>query len=341
VTFVSTTTGFVLGVDSTCPAGSCVALARTSDEGSRWAELPAPSADYVAPGAQSTSSLPAVREVRFADRLDGWVFGPALFATHDGGRTWQQINLGGSVISLETSGGYVDAIVSPCSGGAVCTGPLRLEQAPDGGGPFVTVLSSPSVESSGLYSGGLSLHAPVGFAKFGFADLLYATSNLANTKGWNPFANPCAATDSSPSSLASIVAPNSTILYSLCTGAGAAGSMSKDLVVSQNGVSTLVGPAPLAGTSEWLAATSSRVLVMGAASGASWLNRSTDGGHTWSTVETSADGGIGFNDLGFTSNTQGIVIHGRPGPPDNYASQLLMTHDGGANWQPVPIASDA
>lgn len=62
----------------------------------------------MASGAPSASSLPGVSEVRFADLLDGWVFGPALFATHDGARTWQQVTLGGSVVALETSGDYVD-----------------------------------------------------------------------------------------------------------------------------------------------------------------------------------------------------------------------------------------
>jgi hypothetical protein len=32
-----------------------------------------------------------------------------------------------------------------------------------------------------------------------------------------------------------------------------------------------------------------------------------------------------------------VVIHGQPGPPTDYASQLLMTYDGGATWQAVPI----
>ena len=68
------------------------------------------------------------------------------------------------------------------------------------------------------------------------------------------------------------------------------------------------------------------------------LYRSTDGGATWTTAETYGDGGIGFNDLGFTTATQGVVIHGLPGPPADFASQLLMTTDGGATWAVMPIA---
>jgi len=311
-----------------------VSLVRTNDGGSTWVGLAAPPAAYVAHGAPSTSSLPGVSEVRFAGPLDGWAFGPALFATHDGARTWQQINLGGSVVSLETSGGYVDAVVSVCSGETVCTGPLRLEQASVTGGGFVTVLTGPSVMSSGLDALDLSLHGLVGFAVLGSGASLYATEDLANPNGWNALADPCAATGLPPASLA---APDSTRLYSLCSGNGAAGSSTKVVVVTRNGNSIVAGSAPLGGTNVTLAATSSGTLVIAAASGASSLYRSADGGRTWSTVETYPDGGIGFNDLGFTTTMQGVVVHGVPGTRAQETTQLLMTHDAGATWQVIPI----
>jgi hypothetical protein len=337
VTFISATTGFVIGIDSTCAAGSCVALARTSDAGATWVSLPAPPAVYLNHfGTRATA--PAVSEVRFADALDGWIYGPSLLATHDGGATWQQLDLGGSVVALETSGGFVDAVVSPCSTQETCSGSLRLEQAPATGGSFTTVLTGPTVQSSSTGMLALSLHAPVGFVnvsgvgspQFG----LWATRSLANPSGWNPFPDPCAI--SAGYSLDAFVGPDVTSLYSLCSGVGGAGSVMKEVVKTQSGQSTVVGLPPPGGDPESLAATSSGTLVVSAASGASELYRSTDGGTTWSTL-TFNDGGIGFNDLGFTTSTQGVVIHGQPGPPTDYASQLLMTYDGGATWQAVPI----
>lgn len=111
-----------------------MALVRTTDGGDTWVGLTAPHASYVAHGAPAAPGLPGVDEVRFANPFDGWAFGPALFDTHDGGRTWQQVDIGGSVVALETSGGYVDAVVSPCSGEMECAGSLRLEQARVTGG---------------------------------------------------------------------------------------------------------------------------------------------------------------------------------------------------------------
>ncbi|HXZ62578.1 MAG TPA: hypothetical protein VEG62_07540 [Acidimicrobiales bacterium] len=340
VTFISATTGFVLGVDATCPAGSCAALARTSDTGASWVALPAPPAAYENRFATGASK-PAVSEVRFADALDGWIYGPSLFVTHDGGASWQQLNLGGPVVDLETSGGFVDAVVSPCGGQETCSGSLRLEQALTTGSAFTTVLSGPAVQAAAGALAALSLHAPVGFVNLSGASgispaALYATRSLAVPSGWNAFPDPC--TVSADYSLDAFVAPDVTSLYSLCGGPGAAGSVAKEVVRTENGHSTVVGQPPPGGDPEGLAATSSGTLVVSAASGASELYRSADGGATWTTAVTFSDGGIGFNDLGFTTSTQGVVIHGEPGPPTDFVSQLLMTKDGGANWQVVPIA---
>jgi len=337
VTFVSPSTGFVIGIDSSCAAGSCVALARTTDAGSSWVELPAPHAGYGARGAQGSSGVPAVSEVRFADERDGWIFGPSLFATHDGGASWQQIDLAGSVVSLETSGGYVDALVSPCTDGT-CTGPLELYQAATTGGGFAPVLTGPSVTSSPTTEWAISLHAPVGFVNMGddATGAVYATENLADPSGWKPFPDPCAAAGSH-FLFVSFVAPDTTSLYTLCGGEAGAGSAMKSVVETAGGVSHVVGSPPQGGDPSALAVSGSGTLVVAANSAASWLYRSTDGGSSWTTAETYGDGGIGFGDVGFTTSTQGVAIHGLPGPPIDYPSQLLMTTDGGASWSVVPI----
>ena len=50
------------------------------------------------------------------------------------------------------------------------------------------------------------------------------------------------------------------------------------------------------------------------------------------------DGGLGFNDLGFTTPADGVVVYG-PAMSDNNAESrpgwLLLTSDGGESWQPV------
>jgi hypothetical protein len=336
VTFVSTGTGFSLGAAAACGTRCAAALVRTQDGGSHWVGLTPPPARYVPSNEAAGKTGPAVSEVRFADPLDGWAYGPSLFATHDGGRTWKAVGLGGAVVALETSGGYVDAVVSPCAPGRSCTGSYRLDQAPAGGGSFATVLTGPSQRADTADSAFLSLQRSSGFVLLGYGaptgDALYATGNLADPHGWNRFPDPCAGTGLG---LTSFVAPDTKHLYSLCSGNPAAGSTEKAVVVTLDGRSRVAGRPPTGGDGGTITATPAGVVLIGSYSAATMLYRSTDGGAAWRTARTFADGGEGVFDLGFTTGTQGVVIHGLPGGVPGERGTLLMTHDAGATWRAV------
>ena len=78
--------------------------------------------------------------------------------------------------------------------------------------------------------------------------------------------------------------------------------------------------------------------MVAADSGASWLYYSADGGANWTTAYVAGDGGLGCNDLGFTTSADGVVVYG-PALSDNNAEsrpgRLLLTSNGGASWQLV------
>jgi hypothetical protein len=339
VTFVSTETGFVLGRDPSCASGDCASLAGTTNGGTSWVGLAAPPVPYATLYiASSTSPTDGVSEVRFANPLDGWMFGPGLWKTTTGGHDWAPVSIGGYVISLETAGGVVDAVVSPCTGKTPCSGHLRLEQSTVATSTFTTVATGPAEFLGNGPQQDISLQSPAGFALLGQGEkgaTLYATDDLSNPQAWKPFPDPCSA---SRLSLSSFVAPDASTLYSLCSGNGAAGSTTKVAVATNGGVSHDSGNAPLSGDGGSLAATTNSVEVIASASGASFLYRSSDGGHTWKTVESYGDGGAGWNDIGFTTAVQGVVIHGRPGETDVVGGiNLLMTHDAGTTWRVVPI----
>ena len=81
VSFVSPSRGWVLG-RSGCQ--DCAGLRLSGDGGDHWTVLPAPPA----PLGYYSSSANAVTDVAFADAANGFLHGPGLLATHDGGRSW-------------------------------------------------------------------------------------------------------------------------------------------------------------------------------------------------------------------------------------------------------------
>jgi photosystem II stability/assembly factor-like uncharacterized protein len=113
--FVSARQGWELG-RSGCV--SCAKLRMTSDGGRTWRSLPAPPTRL----SLNTPSPSAVADLVFADRSDGWLFGPGLYATHDAGRTWALQHLP-PVVTVQVGAGAVYAMTkaglwqSPVAGG--------------------------------------------------------------------------------------------------------------------------------------------------------------------------------------------------------------------------------
>ncbi len=153
-------------------------------------------------------------------------------------------------------------------------------------------------------------------------------------------------THAGPCSTAGIEVPVSlavtgpTGLALLCGGDGAAGSVDKTVFVSDDlGAHwTEAGSPARGGDPEEMSAGSASQLVVAAASGASMLYYSADGGARWSTAYYEGDGGLGFNDLGFTTAADGVVVYGLAVSDSNVESRpgwLLLTSNGGASWHPV------
>ena len=111
---MGTDTGWVIGQAGTpghCATVFCTSVARTDDAGDSWAGVPAPLTG-AADGATGVS------QIRFLNLDDGWAFGPELWATHDGGQTWAQVDTHGQrVTDLETVGDWVFAVFATCTGG--------------------------------------------------------------------------------------------------------------------------------------------------------------------------------------------------------------------------------
>ena len=128
VNLLSPSRVFVLG-SSPCGKSRCTTMLGTTDGGKTWQELAAPGAPLGTPGFEVTGG---VSQVAFANPTDGWAYGPALWATSDGARSWHREGLGGPVLTLTASGSFAFAVVGSCSlSSATCTKPkVRLERSP-------------------------------------------------------------------------------------------------------------------------------------------------------------------------------------------------------------------
>lgn len=324
VTFVSAREAFVLGT-APCSHAPCTSILRTLDRGASWRGLPAP---VVPLGQQFSPNGPAVWGIRFATAFHGFVFGNGLWETTDGGEHWAAApRPAGSILSLEIIDGQVLALTVSCQPQNGCAQTGTLQRRPLQGGSW-TVVSRVSQPRS------IATQARV-------AALLEGTSVLVTTNGGLSFTTRAAPCTTEAVAMPSAVAVTSADgLALLCAGQGAMGSVAKTVYVSSDlGAHWTKAGVPARGGDPYtIAAATPSQLVVAAASGASWLYYSGDSAATWGTAYQAGDGGLGWNDLGFTTTSDGVVVHGpalADGNRDGRPGQLLLTSNGGASWQLV------
>jgi hypothetical protein len=343
VTFANLHTGWVIGQAAVgmagyCRTGYCTSMARTDNAGKSWYGLHAPLT-----GAPDGPA--GVSQVRFLDTVNGWAFGPELFATHDGGATWTQVSVpnGMRVTSLETVGSTAFAVFAQCTGtgsdfAAGCTR-FFLYSSPAAGNDWTPVpgtaggfaLSSGAASSATivLTHGEGYLYAPDG-------TLLSGPTTPGAT--WQPAgqaAMPClpgpAQPDGQPSG-GQLAASAPGDLTLACppgqTGGTHSGNQGEIIYTSVNGGQSWLphGSLSLPATVTSLAVNTGGVLAAGTSQG---IEVSPDNGLTWRTALP----GAGVSYVGLTSPSQGVAV-----PADTSLHELWFTFDGGQTWQPSPIA---
>ena len=143
---------------------------------------------------------------------------------------------------------------------------------------------------------------------------------------WQPWSPVCADVVG-PAYLA---AASSTDLVAACDVGAWSTPMGTHLFASTDGGDRWIEAAakiPVTATQAIATPDGSNVVVAGTTTAGSWLVRTPDSGETWQSVLDLAGGQA--VDLGFTSQTQGVVVAVHP---DASRNTLYVTRDGGASW---------
>jgi hypothetical protein len=110
--YTSTKTSDGFGITST--------VEQTTDGGQHFTTDTTPPADVAEAPIKGASGGPSISQIRFGDAKDGWVFGSTLFATTDGGASWAAANgVSGAVVDLVAANNTAWAIVQTASSNGV------------------------------------------------------------------------------------------------------------------------------------------------------------------------------------------------------------------------------
>jgi hypothetical protein len=324
VTFVSPSEAFVLGTAKS----HGTLLVRTLDRGASWRLLSAPAVPLGRAGQGASS---AVWGVRFANAAHGFVFGTGLWETTDGGLHWSSAAAPkGEILSLACIRGQVLALVAA----KPQTLTASLYRRPLAGGAWMGIADSLKRIDLSDPTDLISTQAGTAAVLDGSGVIITRDGGLSDALVSTP------TTVLAPFQPTNVAVTSARSLALLEVGQGYTGHTDKLVYTSSNGglAWAKAGKPSNEGDGGTLAAGSPTTLILATASAASWLDRSADGGHTWKTVLTYGDGGLGWADLGFTTVADAVVIHGpadAAGNSDHRLGQLLLSSDGGLTWHQV------
>jgi photosystem II stability/assembly factor-like uncharacterized protein len=278
----------------------------------------------------TSSPTSAVSSVRFENASDGWLLGPGLWATTNGGQRWRRVTaVPGEIIDLAVSGGEVYVSAEPANGGL---NQARLYESPVGSSTWTLV---PKVAPQNLLT--VSGHSVWAGSANGVTPGLWTSADSG--RHWSRLSFRCPKVALSASAVAAASRSDVAIACS-DQGYPQPGFSVKEVFTSSNGGRTfhLAGRPPEPGQVYGLAMPpgNPHVITLNAASGASYLYQSASGGKSWKT-NVYSDGGLGFNDLAYASATTGYAIHFMGTPVIAYSKGLMKTANAGGSWKNVTI----
>jgi hypothetical protein len=338
LTWISEQTGWILAAVP-CGGAVCPQIAKTLDDGRTWRVLPTP------PGRAGCVQESCVSRLAFADASTGYLFGPGLFRTTDGGRHWTHE----AALSVEALIAGPRQVVRVTYADAGCPGPCdRTVDETSPGSPIWHTVLALHTTSMGLPEGGAQLigqgsavYLPIYGDIAAGAGTQRATVLRSVDAGahWQRLADPCAAVGHAPYVAIDFAAAPDGFLAVLCSPRGQQGP---PFVLTSTDHGSLWGPRHLVPPNESnlgliAAATPDRlVLATAPISGTGPVTyrvlASGDGGVDWSVAATEDEqippGAPPAAYLSFTDANVGWWV--------GFPRSIWTSHDGGLVWQGLP-----
>jgi hypothetical protein len=274
-----------------------------------------------------------VSDLVFADRRNGYLFGPQLLATHDGGRSWARQPLA-QVKTVEVGGGYAYALTETRGE------PARLWRAPVGGGRWTKLAVPRTIDATFAVEAGTVVLLQTGFYGPGPTGPQLGRLWASSDRGahWRRRPLPCTARDGGASLVA--IVPDRSASWLLDCYANEQSSQAQN--TQHHLYRTLDAGSSWARLSDPIRHNAPDLLADNGAGHAflateggagDVLYGTLDGGRSWRLLLRSGGGFFGWADLRFVNRMTGFVV----GPTHYAPEHLYRTDDSGHTWHVVPV----